>query len=113
MPSNKNFQKFIINTFKNYNPDLLFGHTKNIDLSTIEEIKNIHKNLIISQWNEDPVMSSLNYSIQNISNISQYSNIVDHNFITTHPSIIRNKVNTNNFNFFFVPVDKNIERRRF
>ncbi len=111
IPSNKNFQKFIIDTFKNYNPDLLFfGHTKNIDLSTIEEIKSINKNLIISQWNEDPVMPSLNYSIQNISNISLYSNIVDHNFITTHPSVIKKKVNTNNFNFFFVPVDKNIER---
>ncbi len=111
IPSNKNFQKFIIDTFKNYNPDLLFfGHTKNIDLSTIEEIKSTNKNLIISQWNEDPVMPSLNYSKQNISNISLYSNVVDHNFITTHPSVIKNKVNTNNFNFFFVPVDKNIER---
>ncbi len=111
IPSNKNFQKFIIDTFKNYNPDLLFfGHTKNIDLSTIEEIKSINKNIIISQWNEDPIMPSLNYSKQNISNISLYSNVVDHNFITTHPSVIKNKVNTNNFNFFFVPVDKNIER---
>ncbi len=111
IPSNKNFQKFIIDTFKNYNPDLLFfGHTKNIDLSTIEEIKSINKNLIISQWNEDPVMPGLDYSKQNISNISLYSNVVDHNFITTHPSVIKNKVNTNNFNFFFVPVDKNIER---
>ena len=104
-------QKFIIDTFKNYNPDLLFfGHTKNIDLSTIQEIKSSNKNLIISQWNEDPVMPSLNYSKQNISNISLYSSFVDHNFITTHPSVIKNKVNTNNFNFFFVPVDKNIER---
>ena len=111
IPSNKNFQKFIIDTFKNYNPDLLFfGHTKNIDLSTLEEIKSINKNLIISQWNEDPVMPSLNYSKQNISNISLYSNFVDHNFITTHPSVIKNKVNTKNFNFFFVPVDSNIER---
>ncbi len=111
IPSNKNFQKFIIDTFKNYNPDLLFfGHTKNIDLSTIQEIKSSNKNLIISQWNEDPVMPSLNYSTQNISNINLYSSVVDHNFITTHPSIIKNKVNINNFNFFFVPVDKNIER---
>ena len=58
-----NFQKFLVETFKNYNPDLLFfGHTNNISLNTIEEIKSVNKNLIISQWNEDPVMSSLDYS---------------------------------------------------
>ena len=106
----KNFQKYLLDSFKNYNPDLFFfGHTKNIDLSTIDEFKSYNKNLIISQWNEDPVMTSLNYSKQNISNINLYSNFVDHNFITTHPSLIKNKVNSKNFHFFFVPVDKNIE----
>jgi len=109
-PNRKNFQRYLLETFKNYNPDLLFfGHTKNIDLVTIEEIKSVNKNLIISQWNEDPVMPSLNYSKQNISNINLYSNFVDHNFITTHPSVIKNKMNSDNFHFFFVPVDKNIE----
>jgi hypothetical protein len=54
-------------------------------------------------------MPSLNYSKQNINNINLYSNFVDYNFITTHPSVIKNKTNTNNFHFFFVPVDKNIE----
>lgn len=110
IPSRINFQKYLLETFKNYNPDLLFfGHTKNIDLNTIDELKSYNKNLIISQWNEDPVMPSLDYSKQNISNINLYSNFVDHNFITTHPSIIKNKVNSKNFHFFFVPVDKNIE----
>jgi len=109
-PNRKNFQRYLLEAFKNYNPDLLFfGHTKNIDLETIEEIKTLNKNLIISQWNEDPVMPSLNYSKQNISNINLYSNFVDHNFITTHPSVIKNKMNSDNFHFFFVPVDKNIE----
>nr|MBT6355293.1 glycosyltransferase family 1 protein [Pelagibacteraceae bacterium] len=85
-------------------------HSRNIDLNTIDEIKSYNKNLIISQWNEDPVMPSLDYSKQNISNIKLYSDVVDHNFITTHPSILKNKVNNNsNFHFFFVPVDKNIE----
>ena len=110
IPNRINFQRYLIETCKNYNPDLLFfGHTKNIDLNTIDEIKSYNKNLIISQWNEDPVMPSLEYSKKNISNINLYSNFVDHNFITTHPSIIKNKVNSKNFHFFFVPVDKNIE----
>ncbi|MDB9773368.1 glycosyltransferase [Candidatus Pelagibacter sp.] len=109
--SKVNFQNYLVETCKNYNPDLLFfGHTRNIELNTINELKAFNKNLIISQWNEDPVMPSLNYSKQNISNISLYSNSVDHNFITTDPSVIKNKINSDNFHFFFVPVDKNIER---
>jgi len=111
IPNKNNFQNYLLESFKNYNPDLLFfGHTKNIELSTLDELRNHNKNLIISQWNEDPVMPSLDYSKQNIANINLYSNIVDHNFITTDPSILKNKVkNKNNFHFFFVPVDRNIE----
>jgi len=109
--SRANFQNYLIETCKNYNPDLLFfGHTRNIELDTINELKNMNKNLIISQWNEDPVMPSLNYSKQNISNIQLYLNSVDHNFITTDPSVIKKETNYDNFHFFFVPVDKNIER---
>ena len=109
-PNKNHFQKYLIETFKNYNPDILFfGHTNNIELNTIDEIKSNNKNLIISQWNEDPVMPSLLYSKHNISNIKLYSNFVDHNFITTDPSILKNKIDLNNFHFFFVPVDANIE----
>jgi glycosyltransferase involved in cell wall biosynthesis len=110
LPNRYNFQKYLLETFKNYSPDLLFfGHTKNIDLDTIDEFKSYNKNLIISQWNEDPVMPSLKYSKQNISNINLYSDVTDHNFITTDPSILKNKIKKNNFHFFFIPVDENIE----
>ena len=110
IPNKNNFQKFLIDTFKNYNPDIVFfGHTKNIELNTFDTFKTINKNLILSQWNEDPLMQSLNYSKQNISNIKIYSDFVDHNFITTDPTILNKTINKNNFNFFFVPVDKNIE----
>ena len=54
-------------------------------------------------------MSSLDYSKQNISNINVYAEVVDHNFITTDPSILKKKIDIKNFHFFFVPVDKNIE----
>ena len=109
--SRNNFQNYLINTYKNYKPDLFFfGHSNNIDIDTIHELKNLNKNLIISQWNEDPVMSNLSYSKKNISNIANYAHLVDHNFITTDPSVIKKKISINNFHFFFVPVDKNIER---
>ena len=105
------FQDYLVNTSKNYNPDLIFfGHTQNISPETIREFKNLNDNLIISQWNEDPVMKSLNYSKKNIENISKYSQIVDHNFVTTHPSVLKKqKINIKNLHFLFIPVDKNIE----
>ena len=41
---------------------------------------------------------------------SHYENIVDHNFITTHPSVFsKQNKNINNLHFIFIPVDKNIE----
>ena len=105
------FQQYLIETFKNYNPDLLFfGHTKNIAVETIDQFKILNKNLTISQWNEDPVMPSLDYSKTNIKNIANYANVVDHNFITTDPSIFKKQnLNIKNLHFFFVPVDQNIE----
>ena len=109
--SNQKFQKYLIETFKNYNPDLfLFGHTKNIDVNSIEIIREQNKNLVISQWNEDPIMPSLDYSKKNLKNISIYSDIVDHNFITTDPNILKKQnYKIKNVSFFFIPVDKNIE----
>ena len=47
---------------------------------------------------------------KNIENISLYSDLVNHNFITTHPSVLKKQnKNFKNLHFFFVPVDKNIE----
>ena len=105
------FQEYLIQTFKNYNPNLVFfGHTNNISIDTIKEFRSINNNIVISQWNEDPVMKSLKYSQKNINNIMQYSKYVDHNFITTDPSILKSqKINLKNPHFLFVPVDKNIE----
>ena len=109
--SQAKFQEYLIETFKNYNPDLLFfGHTKNINIETIDKFRTINSNLIISQWNEDPIMPSLSYSKANIQNISHYGKLVDHNFITTDPKVfLKQNKNITNLHFFFVPVDKNIE----
>ncbi len=105
------FQEYLIKTFKNYNPDFVyFGHTRNIDRQTIGEFKSINDNVVISQWNEDPIMESLNYSKKNIQNILHYSDIVDHNFITTDPNVLKKQnIIIKNLHFVFIPVDKNIE----
>ncbi len=105
------FQEYLIETFKNYNPNFLFfGHTNNIDLNTFSEIKTINKNLIVSQWNEDPIMPRLKDSKTNIDKILKYKDFTDHNFITTHPDIFKKQTKElKNLHFLFIPVDKNIE----
>ena len=109
---NSTFQNFLIETYKNYNPDLIFfGHTNNIDLETFQKFKEINKKIIINQWNEDPIMKSLKDSKSNIEKISYYASVVDNNFITTDPNILRKQNNNlKNIHFLFIPVDKNIER---
>jgi glycosyltransferase involved in cell wall biosynthesis len=105
------FQEYLIETFKNYNPNFLFfGHTNNIDLLTLSEFKNINENLIISQWNEDPIMSSLKDSKLNINKILKYKDYTDHTFITTDPDVFKKRDKSlKNLHFLFIPVDKNIE----
>jgi len=105
------FQDYLIETFKNYNPNILFfGHTENIDIETLKEFKNINSNIIISHWNEDPMMKSLPDSYNNIQKLSKFNDYVDNNFITTDPNVVLNRnSNIKNLNFFFIPVDRNIE----
>ena len=109
--NNSKFQDYLVNTFKNYSPDLVFfGHTNNLEKDTVLKFNEINTNVVLSHWNEDPIMPGLDYSKKNIANINKYSEIVDHNFITTHPSVLKKQgLDDKKFNFFFIPVDKNIE----
>ena len=105
------FQQYLLETFKNYSPDLIiFGHSENINIETLNKFREIKKNVIISHWNEDPMMKSVPDSINNLNKIVKFNKIVDHSFVTTDPNVLkdRNK-NLKNINFFFIPVDKNIE----
>ena len=105
------FQDYLIETFKNYNPNLVFfGHTDNIDTNTLNVFKDLNKNIVISQWNEDPMMDGLEDSKKNINKLHKYLNYVDQSFVTTEPKIIQKRIKGfNNLNFLFIPVDRNIE----
>ena len=66
-----------IKLINKYHPDFIFfGHTKNISLDLLENFRSMSKNLIISQWNEDPVMKNLEYSVNNIKNSSIFSSFI-------------------------------------
>ena len=103
------FDNYILETFKNYNPDLiLFGHSEYITPELIMNFKNLNKDVIVSHWNEDPFLPNINNS--NIIKLKKYLPFVDHTFITTDPNSIKSiKKNNHNLHFFMTPVDKNIE----
>ncbi len=105
------FHNYLIETFKNYNPDLIiFGHSDNINQEILSDFRSINKNIIISQWNEDPLMKNLPDTYENINKLSKFFPIVDHSFITTNPSTLSlSKKYLKNVHFFMTPVDKNIE----
>ncbi|MDC2985896.1 glycosyltransferase [Candidatus Pelagibacter sp.] len=105
------FHNYLIETFKNYNPDLIiFGHSDNINQEILSDFRSINKNIIISQWNEDPLMKNLPDTSENINKLSKFFPIVDHSFITTNPSTLNiSKKYIKNVHFFMTPVDRNIE----
>ncbi len=105
------FHTYLVETFKNYNPDLIiFGHSDNITENILYDFKGLNKNIIISQWNEDPFMNNLTDKLDNKDKLKKFLPLVNHSFITTHPSVLNfSKQNKHNIHFFMTPVDKNIE----
>ena len=105
------FHNYLLETFKNYNPDLIiFGHSDNITENILNDFKLINKNVIISQWNEDPFISNLPDTSGNMERLKKFIPIVDHSFITTNPSVLKfPKIKNEFIHFFMTPVDKNIE----
>ena len=105
------FHNYLIETFKNYNPDLIiFGHSDNVNQEILSDFRSINKNVIISQWNEDPLMKNLPDTHENINKLIKFFPIVDHSFITTNPTTLNlSKKYLKNVHFFMTPVDRNIE----
>ena len=96
----KALNKKIINSFKNFNPDIIvMGHADNINLETLEYLKNQNKNLKISQWFLDPISKYGPDYLNNKKRIIKFSEICDANFITTDPDSIDFKID----NSFFIP----------
>ena len=106
----KYLNQLILDTTMNYKPDLLLlGHAYDIDLNTLDDIKRANKNIKIAQWFEDHLHEEGPDYKSNRSKLLKYDNLIDHNFITTHPSSLNFLKKRENFNYLPIPVDKNIE----
>ena len=96
----KALNKKIINSFKNFNPDIIvMGHADNINLETLEYLKNQKRNLKISQWFLDPISRYGPDYLNNKKRIIKFAEICNANFITTDPNSIDFKID----NSFFIP----------
>ena len=96
----KSLQNSIINTCKNFNADcIILGHADAVENNTLELLKNSNKNLKICQWFLDPIGKDGPDYNKNNDRIIQKTKFLDATFLTTDPSILRNKIN----NSFFIP----------
>ena len=92
----KTLNKKILSSFENFNPDfILMGHADNIDLNTLDNIKNKNKSVKIAQWFLDPVTKHGPDYNSNKNRFLKFVNHTDANFITTDPySLDFNVINT-------------------
>ena len=100
--------KDILEISKNYRPDLvLLGHNNMLKEKSLYELKK--KNIKISLWYEDHVANFGPNWNKNLELIEKNNGLIDNYFITTHPDVIKTKINKKKLNFLPIPVDKNIE----
>ncbi len=107
--NNKNLNKYLIETFKNFFPDLVvLGHADKIHHETLNEFRSINKNIKIIEWNVD------NYFLDNTEQkLKSRSHLIDAYFITNADEAIRSCLNENNSISFFPNIfDKSIENLR-
>ena len=105
---NNSLQSKILNTFNNFKPDLIIlGHADRVSNNTLENLKNINKNLKIGQWFLDPLSKYGPDHNNNKKRILDKSDFLDATFLTTNPKSINFKIN----NSFFIPnpCDKSFE----
>ena len=98
-PTGKNqLQKSVIQNFKNFKPDcVVLGHVDSINKSTISELRNLNKDLRICQWFLDPIHKDGPDYIKNNDRISNNLKNIDFTFLTSCPSLLKNKIDNSCF----------------
>ena len=115
--NNKSFKDFsgkrtldtkIIGSFKNFKPDIvIFGHADRVSNNTLERIKEIDKNIKISQWFLDPLSKFGPDHINNTRRIKDKIKYLDTTFLTTDPKSL--SIDLPNSYFMPNPSDKSFE----
>ena len=104
----KKLQKTIIDSSINFKADcLILGHADAVTSETLENLKNINKNLKIGQWFLDPLGKNGPDYLKNNKRILDKANYMDASFLTSDPSVLYKKIE--NSYFMPNPSDKSFE----
>lgn len=108
---NDKLDKKILEMNDNYRPNLiLFGHFNNLKRETIDQLKNKYKTKVFL-WYEDAlsnIAKGPNWK-NNLDYIEKNNDLIDKYFITTHPDVIKTKIDRKKLNFLPVPADTSVE----
>ena len=103
-----NLQKKILDTYDNFKPDfIMLGHADRVSSLTLEKMKNLDKNLKISQWFLDPLSKYGPDHANNSKRILDKIEFLDKTFLTTDPNSLTLKIP--NSHFIPNPCDKSFE----
>ncbi len=90
----------ILDNFNNYKPDILIlGHADRVKNETLNKMKQINKDLKISQWFLDPLSKHGPDHETNKKRILEKASIVDMSFLTTDPKSLNFRIP----NSLFIP----------
>jgi hypothetical protein len=104
---NKKFNEKILNTLKNFSPDLvLIGHVFNIDQNIFDYCKK--KNIKICSWYIDSISNEF-FNGDRKKNFLRNLEYIDNCFITSSPKIFKDNKHYKKIKFIPNPVDKAID----
>ncbi len=98
----------IIDTFNNFKPDLLvLGHADRVSRDTLSKLKEIDKNIKMTQWFLDPLSKYGPDHENNTKRVLDKITFMDTTFLTTDPRSL--DINLDNSFFMPNPADKSFE----
>ncbi len=104
----KSLQNKILISVKNFKPDIVvLGHADRVTNETLGNLKDIKRDVKITQWFLDPLSKYGPDHITNTNRILDKVNYLDSSFLTTDPKAL--KINLPNSYFIPNPADKSFE----
>ncbi|MDB9799886.1 glycosyltransferase family 4 protein [Candidatus Pelagibacter sp.] len=104
----KTLQNSILDAYENFHPDcIVLGHADSVSNNTLDTLRNLNKDLKISQWFLDPLgVNGPDYH-KNAKRIKEKIKYIDKTFLTTDPNSL--DFNLNNSHFIPNPCDESFE----
>ena len=96
----KQLQKSIIEAYDNFKADcIVLGHADSVKNETLDYLKNLNKNLKITQWFLDPIGKHGPDYIKNTNRIYDKQKFIDTTFLTSDPNALSKAMN----NTYYMP----------